>query len=81
MLIFGSTMVTAVALGGMGLVALKMWLRRSGGLDREELAEVVREVVRKELDGRDEQIEDLHERLDFTERLLQDSNARRHDRT
>ncbi len=70
--------VTALSLGGMALLGIRMWSRRLPGSDpkelaksiREELREDIRDEVARALESRDIELEELHERLDFTERLL-----------
>ena len=70
--------VTALSLGGMALIGIRMWTRRLPGSDPKELAESIRQElqqdirdeVAKALESRDVELEELHERLDFTERLL-----------
>ena len=69
---------TALALGAMALVGIRIWARRGGGANVEEIAEAVgrqlkneiRDEVARALDDRQGEIDELHERLDFAERLL-----------
>lgn len=77
LLIFSFVGGTAVALGGMTLLGLRMWLRRLPRTDarelaaiREELRQSIYEELASALEARDREIDELHERLDFTERLL-----------
>lgn len=73
-----SVVTIIVALGGFGLTGWRMWLRASPRLDSAELVDSIsrqlRDVIRDEvavvLEGRESELEELHERLDFTERLL-----------
>jgi hypothetical protein len=70
--------VTTLSLGGMALLGIRMWTRRLPGSDPKELAKSLREELRQDirdevaraLESRDVELEELHERLDFTERLL-----------
>jgi len=77
LLIFSFVGGTAVALGGMTLLGLRMWLRRLPHGDtaaiREELRQSIREEVDSALEARDREIDELNERLDFAERLLAQS--------
>ena len=69
---------TALALGAMALVGLRIWTRRLPGVNTGEIAEAVsrqlkdeiRDEVARALDDRQGDIDELHERLDFAERLL-----------
>jgi Mg2+ and Co2+ transporter CorA len=62
----------------MALVGLRIWVRRVRGGDAEEIAELVsrqlREEIRDEvaraLEDRQSEVDELHERLDFAERIL-----------
>lgn len=78
--IFGSLTATAVALGGLGLFGFRMWLKhQSSALEslpddvRRHIDDAVRDQVTAALQERDRDVEDLHERLDFAERLLAQS--------
>jgi hypothetical protein len=70
--------VTALSLGGMALIGIRMWTRRLPGLNpkeladsiRKELQQDIRDEVARALESRDVELEELHERLDFAERLL-----------
>lgn len=75
--IFGSGAVTAVALGWIGLLGFRMWLKHQRfTLEalpddlRRQIDDAVRDQVSAVLEERDREMEDLNERLDFTERLL-----------
>lgn len=70
--------ITALSLGGMGLLGIRMWVRRTPKSDPDELAEAIsrrlrsdiREEVDRALDARDAEMEELQERVDFAERML-----------
>ena len=69
--------ITAISLGGMALVCVRMWVSRNRGLNanemadlREQLREDVRDEVSLALEGHATDVEELHERIDFAERLL-----------
>jgi predicted negative regulator of RcsB-dependent stress response len=76
--IFGSLGITGIVLGAMALVGWRMWVHRLPQSDSSELAaslerrlkESVQEEVARALEDRDKEVEELHERLDFAERLL-----------
>jgi uncharacterized Zn finger protein len=69
---------TALSLGGMALVGIRMWVSRFPKPDLDELAEAISERLRQEireevsgaLESRAAELEELHERVDFAERLL-----------
>ena len=74
--------LTAVSLGGMALVGVRIWARRPRSLTEEEMADVrrrlrddIREEVTQAFSDRDVEIEDLHERLEFAERVLAQGRA------
>ncbi len=70
--------LTAFGLGAMGLVGIRMWVGQHRGPDLNELTETVREQLREDVrdeverafDARQSDIDDLHDRLDFAERML-----------
>ncbi len=71
-------LITLVGLGCITLIGLRMWIRRGSKLDRraiadsirEELHDVIRNEVADALQAHKTGLEELHERLDFAERLL-----------
>ena len=62
----------------MALIGLRIWVRRVRGADAEEIAELVsrqlrgeiRDEVSRALEDRQGEVDELHERLDFAERML-----------
>ncbi len=68
-------------LGGCGFMALKMWLnhqlkmRETPGGDNERLTEAVRQL-HDEVGSMREEVAELHERVDFTERMLSEVRSR-----
>lgn len=69
---------TSLGLGAMGLVGIRMWVNKKSGPDPAELTEIISRQVREDLrdeiaraiEAREADMEELHERLDFAERLL-----------
>lgn len=69
---------TAFGLGAMGLVGLRIWVSQKRGPDVNELVDVVREQLREDvrdeidraLEARQSEIDELHDRLEFAERML-----------
>ncbi len=69
---------TALSLGAMALVGVRMWTRRVRGPNTQEIADLVTQQLRQEirdalagaLEERESEFEELHERIDFAERLL-----------
>jgi len=85
MLIFAMVVTLISIVGGMTLGGLKMWLKRGGAnreeisrLVREELAEAIQEELAAQLEPRDREIEELHERVEFAERLLANKKTTPH---
>lgn len=70
--------ITALSLGGMALLGVRMWVSRIGKPSPDELADAIsqrlRDDIREEINlalaARDAELEDLQERVDFAERLL-----------
>ncbi len=68
-------------LGACGLMGLKMWtnhqlkMRESPGGDNERLAEAVHQL-HDEVGSMREDMAELHERMDFTERMLSEVRSR-----
>ncbi len=70
--------VTALSLGGMALLGIRMWVNRIGKSNPDELADAIsrrlrddiREEINLAMEARDAELEDLQERVDFAERLL-----------
>lgn len=69
---------TAFGLGAMGLAGMRMWVNQKRGTDvdelvdavRERLSEDVRDEIDRALEARQSEIDDLHDRLEFAERML-----------
>jgi hypothetical protein len=69
---------TALSLGGMALVGIRMWVNRIAKPDPDKLADAisrklredVREEITRAMESRDAELEELQERVDFAERLL-----------
>jgi hypothetical protein len=69
---------TVLSLGVMALVGVGMWTRRVRSPNTQELADLVTQQLRQEirdavaraLEDRESELEELHERVDFAERLL-----------
>lgn len=76
---------TSLGLGAMGLVGIRMWVNKKSGPDPTELADLIsrqlREDIRDEVarafESREAEMEELHERLDFAERLLSQTRSPR----
>ena len=72
-----AALLAVVSIGGMALVALKMVLnyraaRLSGGTDRrdvERLTDTI-EQLREQIDTQRTELSELHDRVDFAERML-----------
>ncbi len=68
-------------LGGVGLVGLKIWtnhklkMRETPDGDSERLTEAVQQL-HDEFGSMREEVAELHERMDFTERILSESRSR-----
>ena len=73
-LIFGTACVISVSLGAMALSGWRYWVRTRTSLPADELTPALQDAIRDEVDralaGRDGELAELHERLDFAERLL-----------
>jgi hypothetical protein len=69
---------TALSLGGMALVGVRMWVNRIRRSDSarltDEICDRLREEFREEitlaLERRETELDELHERVDFAERML-----------
>ncbi len=80
--------ITALSLGGMALLGIRMWVGRTAKSDPDELAEAIsrrlrsdiKEEVDRALEARDAEIEELQERVDFAERMLTRGRAGAGDR-
>jgi DNA-binding cell septation regulator SpoVG len=78
LVIFGTLGITGITIGAMSLFGLRMWIKRMPQQDpqnlaeslRQELRESVQDEVAKALEARDRELEEVHERLEFAERLL-----------
>jgi hypothetical protein len=72
------TLGAALSLGGMALVGVRIWadrIRRSASAQLgDEIYDRLREEIREEitlaLERRETELEELHERVDFAERML-----------
>jgi len=68
-------------LGGCGLMGLKMWsnhqlrMREMPGSDNQHLTEAVQQL-HDEVGSMREDLAELHERMDFTERVLSEVRSR-----
>ena len=68
-------------LGGFGLVGLKIWtnhklkMRETPDGDSERLTEAVQQL-HDEFGSMREEVAELHERMDFTERILAEARSR-----
>ena len=68
-------------LGGVGLVGLKIWtnhklkMREMPDGDSERVTEAVQQL-HDEFDSMREEVAELHERVDFTERILSEVRSR-----
>jgi len=68
-------------LGGFGLVGLKIWtnhklkMRETPDGDSERLTEAVQQL-HDEFGSMREEVAELHERMDFTERILSEARSR-----
>ena len=68
----------ALGLGAMGLVGIRIWANQSRGISlsesvdslREQWREDIRDEIESAFDARQSEIDDLHGRLDFAERML-----------
>ena len=71
-----------VVLGGLGIVALKIWtshqmkMRETPGGDIERLSEAMQEL-HDEVGSMREEFAELNERMDFTERMLSEVRERK----
>ena len=69
---------TALSLGAIALAGVRMWANRIRRSDSAQLADEIhnrlREEIREEitltLERRETELEELHERIDFAERML-----------
>lgn len=76
--VMSAAVISIIPLGGFALVGWRMWLRRPGVVDsdkltqsqRDKIRDAVRDEVAELLAGRDGELDDLSERIDFAERLL-----------
>ncbi len=68
-------------LGGFGIMGLKIWsnhklkMRETPDGDNERLTEVVQQLY-DQVGSMREDLDELHERLDFTERMLSEVKSR-----
>jgi hypothetical protein len=73
-LIFGSVIVMVTVLGGMMLSGWRYWVRNKSSLPADEVTPALQDAIRNEVDralrARDGELAELHERIDFAERLL-----------
>jgi len=73
-LIFGSVIVMVTVLGGMTLSGWRYWVRTRNKLSSDELTSALQDAIHDEVDralaARDGELAELHERIDFAERLL-----------
>ena len=73
-LIFGSVFVMVTTLGAMTLSGWRYWVRSRARLHSDEVTPALQDAIRDEVDralaARDGELAELHERLDFAERLL-----------
>ena len=73
-LVFGSAIVIMTTLGAMALSGWRYWVRSRTSLPADELTPALQDAIRDEVDralaARDGELAELHERLDFAERLL-----------
>ena len=73
-LVFGSAIVIMTTLGAMALSGWRYWVRTRVSQPADELTPTLQDAIRDEVDralaARDGELAELHERLDFTERLL-----------
>ena len=72
--IFGSVIVMVATLGAMTLSGWRYWVRAKTKLTANEVTPALREAIRDEIDralaARDGELAEIHERLEFAERLL-----------
>jgi len=72
--VFGSVIVMVTILGGMALSGVRYWVRAKAKLPADEVTPALQDAIRDEIDraleARDGELAELHERLDFAERLL-----------
>lgn len=78
LVIFGGIGITGISIAAISLVGLRMWIKGESQKNPETLLESVREEIRasvqeevsRALEERDRELDEVHERLDFAERLL-----------
>jgi hypothetical protein len=72
--VFGSVFVMVTTLGAMTLSGWRYWVRTKAKLHLDEVTPALQDAIRDEIDqalaARDGELAELHERLDFAERLL-----------
>jgi len=86
LLIFGSLGLTAFGVTAIAVIGPRLFGRGSSQEDPERLLESLREEVRatvqdeiaQALEHRDRELEEVHERLEFTERMLTQARLPKH---
>ena len=86
LVIFGSLGLTAVVVTAISVVGPRLFGRGDSQRDPERLLESLREDVRatvqdevaQALEHRDRELEEVHERLEFTERMLTQARLPKH---
>ncbi len=72
--VFGSIFVIVTTLGAMTLSGWRYWVRTKATLPADHVTPALQEAIRDEIDralaARDGELAEIHERLDFAERLL-----------
>jgi len=72
--VFGSVFVMVATLGAMALSGWRYWVRAKVKATAEDMTPALQEAIREEIDralaARDGELAELHERVDFAERLL-----------
>jgi len=72
--VFGSVFVIATTLGAMTLSGWRYWVRTKAKLPVDHVTPALQDAIRDEIDralaARDGELAEIHERLDFAERLL-----------
>lgn len=73
-LVFGSLIVIFVSLGAMGLSGWRYWVKTKASMPLDEVTPALQDAIRDEIEralaARDGELAELHERIDFAERLL-----------
>jgi len=72
--VFGSIFVIVTTLGAMTLSGWRYWVRTKAKLPVDHVTPALQDAIRHEIDralaARDGELAEIHERLDFAERLL-----------